>query len=79
MIAVSGKPIFYLGDLDPHGFDILCLYTFSNPMSMYERNNVPWIRWLGLVVEPNKTGVPLTTKEVALIENMKTRSYFNPP
>jgi meiotic recombination protein SPO11 len=23
-------PIYYLGDLDPHGFDILCLYTFGN-------------------------------------------------
>jgi hypothetical protein len=39
---------------------------------MYERNNVPWIQWLGLAVEAGITkGYPLTEKERTLITNMK--------
>lgn len=44
-------PIFFLGDSDPFGFDILCKYCFSTPLTMFEYDNLPSIAWLGTFYE----------------------------
>ena len=34
-------PVFFLGDFDPYGFDILCNYCFEIEMNIYEFDNIP--------------------------------------
>ncbi|KAL4471117.1 hypothetical protein ABPG72_006498 [Tetrahymena utriculariae] len=42
------SPIFYLGDFDPFGLDILFNYTFGSENSVYQQDNLPNIHYLGL-------------------------------
>lgn len=41
-------PIFFLGDCDPYGFDILCKYCFGTELTLYEYDTIPGIIWLGM-------------------------------
>jgi len=41
-------PFFYLGDLDPFGFDILINYTFGSKYQIFENLALPNITWIGL-------------------------------
>ena len=34
-------PIYYLGDHDPHGFQIYLYYKYGNEITKYEYNNIP--------------------------------------
>jgi hypothetical protein len=47
---------------------------------MYERNNVPWVRWLGssIQIPMGVRGSPLQPKEKTIFQNMSRRDYFNP-
>ncbi|EAR99249.3 type IIB DNA topoisomerase (macronuclear) [Tetrahymena thermophila SB210] len=42
------SPLFYLGDFDPFGLDILFNYTFGSENSVYQQDNLPNIHFLGL-------------------------------
>ncbi|KAL4438797.1 hypothetical protein ABPG74_013470 [Tetrahymena malaccensis] len=42
------SPLFYLGDFDPFGLDILFNYTFGSEHSVYQQDNLPNIHFLGL-------------------------------
>ncbi len=42
-------PIFYLGDYDPYGFDILTCYCFSSATNTFECNSLPQIFYLGIL------------------------------
>ena len=42
-------PFFYLGDLDPFGFDILLNYAFGSTFQVFENLSLPNIIYLDIV------------------------------
>jgi DNA topoisomerase VI subunit A len=64
--------------MDPHGFDILCHYTFGNEMLVFEKANIPWIQWLNpyLSVKTVPKTSPMSSRDKHLLENLVNRSYF---
>lgn len=48
MLDFPELPIFYLGDFDPFGLDILLNYMFGSITQIYENSNVPTIVRIGL-------------------------------
>ena len=41
-------PFYYLGDYDIYGIEILFNYSFGSELTVFERDNLPNINWIGL-------------------------------
>ena len=63
-------PVFYIGDFDPFGIDILVNYLFGSPISVFENTSLPTI--LPLIPETSlfRTGVPLEAEDMNKIESL---------
>ncbi|CAD8076546.1 unnamed protein product [Paramecium sonneborni] len=67
-------PVYYFGDMDPHGYDILQQYAYGNQYSSHELNNIPWIQWLNsyfsIVQFQIKKKNKLNQREIQLLEQI---------
>lgn len=76
-------PIFYLGDFDPFGIDILMNYMFSTPLTVYENNNTPTIIPIGIDImdlSSNINGViKLSIDDLHKIDELLSYPFFDKP
>lgn len=73
-------PVLVLTDLDPHGFQILCTYTFGSAAKATECDllAIPTAHWLGLHCdESQSSSLPLTAKDLRMLEQLLARPQFN--
>ncbi|CAG9321339.1 unnamed protein product [Blepharisma stoltei] len=72
-------PVFILTDFDPHGFQILCTYTFGSFKLSGECDSLalPFSHWLGIHFgDCQGNPLPLTNGDIKLIEKLVDRSQF---
>ncbi|XP_050402116.1 meiotic recombination protein SPO11 [Patella vulgata] len=79
-------PVFSLVDCDPHGFEIMAVYTFGSKAQACENQHlaVPTIKWLGILPSelsgshiPEATLIPLTQRDVEKASELLRRPYVN--
>ena len=80
-------PVFYLGDCDPYGIEILCTYTFGCPSSASHSHllAIPIIRWIGPFITDvvadrllivNNALLSLNDKDIQKLNNLVAKPYF---
>jgi len=52
--AHKNLPVFFLGDADIYGFDILCSYCFGSELNVFECHQLPAVHWLGAFPDIDK-------------------------
>ncbi|CAD8136325.1 unnamed protein product [Paramecium octaurelia] len=71
-------PVYYFGDMDPHGYDILQQYAFGNAYTSHELNNIPWIQWLNSYFPLDQLQIKkknkLNQREIQLLEQIKSNT-----
>ncbi|CAD8054319.1 unnamed protein product [Paramecium sonneborni] len=67
-------PVYYFGDMDPYGYDILQQYAFGNSYSSHELNNIPWIQWINSYFSQIQLQIKkknkLNQREIQLVEQI---------
>ena len=77
----SWLPVFVLTDFDPHGFKILCTYTFGSVKMCGECDSlaIPFAHWIGVHCEESFSHIPLNNKDYKMIEKLLKMTQFNLP
>lgn len=77
-------PLFYLGDCDPFGLDILLNYTFSNEYQTFELNSLPHIHYLGVTIDEvvqlkvskEDSLLNLNEQDLEKLKELRTKPFF---
>jgi meiotic recombination protein SPO11 len=75
----SWIPVLVLTDYDPHGFKILCTYTFGSAKMCGECDYlaVPFAHWIGVHCGESFTPLPLGAKDWKLLEKLLRLEQLN--
>lgn len=77
----SWIPVFILTDFDPHGFKILCTYTFGSTAMCSECDSLalPFSHWLGVHSSEGFKALPLGSSDRKLLEKLLVLPQLNMP